>query len=103
MNQEIALWALGGLAAVVGSLSLVILNGVRKTSDDTNRQVNALTVDNASMKASHIGLTSRVDALDRWRVEEQQRQLHAAEKRIAELEREREDDRRDGPSDRRTV
>lgn len=94
MNQTVALWALGILATIVGSLSLVLLNRVLQQGDDTNRKVTEQGVAFARLESTVSALHTRVNSLDDWRSRMQQRALDDAAERVKELER------RQGPTDR---
>lgn len=87
MTQELALWIIGILLAVVGFLVVRVL----RQGDDTNEKVSALGLAVARLE----GLHARVDSLDEWRARTQQRALEMAEARAVEAER------RHGPPDRR--
>lgn len=89
MNQELALWIIGILLAVVGFLLVRVL----KQGDDTNKKVTDQGIAIARLE----GLHARVDSLDDWRSRVLERAADAAEERARELEAER----RHGPPDRR--
>lgn len=93
MNQELALWIIGILLAVVGFLLVRVL----KQGDDTNKKVTAQGESFARLETTVGHLTTDVRGLKEWRQVLTDRALEAAEERARELEAER----RHGPPDRR--
>lgn len=97
MNQDIALWGLGVLATIVGTLMLIILNRVLNQGDDTNKKVTEQGVTLAKMDGAITAHETRLNALHEWRNELQRRELEKANEDLAEERRNRvrrEDDRK---------
>lgn len=102
MNQDVALWALGILCALVGTLGTIVLTRVQRQGDDTNRKVTAQGESMARMETLAASLDRHVQSLLQWRNDVQQREITSKEAEILELRRERDaDDRRNGLPDRR--
>ncbi len=87
MTQEIALWIGGIVAAVIGTLSLVLLRRVLDGLDRVDRKVTEQGISVARIESTVTSLHSRVDALDSWRSRVQERALEAAEERASNAER----------------
>lgn len=102
MNQELALWALGILCALVGTLMLIVLTRVLKQGDDTNDKVTKQGETLTRVDTSVQSLSVRVSSLDEWRSQLLQREINEQAAEILELRRERGDgERRHGAPDRR--
>lgn len=99
MNQDVLLWVGGVAVTLVGTLSLILLTRVLRTTDDTNRKVTEQGVSFARLEISVGHLIADVRSLNDWRQDVTNRALEVAEQRARLLEAER----RSGPTDRRGI
>lgn len=87
--QDVALWAMGILCALIGALLLIILTRVLKQGDDTNTKVTAQGVTMARVEAAIANHEGRIESLHLWRNKLQEREFERAEAEVERLQEER--------------
>lgn len=85
MNQEVTLWVLGILCAVIGTLMLIMLNRLMKQGDETNTLVIEQGKVLVKVATTTDVIHGRVTSLEDWRTTSLQAEVNAAARELIEL------------------